>query len=87
MAIPCIFKILYIGIRAPSDCDIRSLEDKDSSIINNLWAYGGTPETEAYVKLMIALNPSRGLYGKEENDLRSWILRCTSNNNNVFKIC
>uniref|UniRef100_A0A6M2DSQ1 Hipothetical protein n=1 Tax=Xenopsylla cheopis TaxID=163159 RepID=A0A6M2DSQ1_XENCH len=57
----------------PSDCEIRNLEDKDSTIINSLWPYG-TPETEAYFKLMIAINPSRGLYGKEKNDLRCWVL-------------
>lgn len=77
--------MVCINSRPPSDCEIRNLEDKDSTIINSLWPYG-TPETEAYFKLMIAINPSRGLYGKEKNDLRCWVLRYILNSNNILKI-
>lgn len=65
---------IYCRVDIPDDCEIRSLSDKDSSIVYKWWSQNKT-ESEDYIKKMIANNPSQGLYGKADGHLRSWVLR------------
>lgn len=59
---------------APDDVYVAPLSPEHADIANPVWSrkFDGS---DLYMKDAIKNNPSRGVFGKETGDLRSWIMR------------